>query len=895
MTGCAKEWETNGESGNDRAAMLNRRELIAAAGGAAAFPLASSERAASNAAAPGGLLVDLRQQPAGIMPEAARLSWVAPADAKGVQIGWQVQAATSRRRLLAGRPDHDTGRRAGDAATGVALADPLVTPGRHAFWRVRSWDEAGRASSWSTPQRLIGAAPPTWAAQPIWTPAPGDWMLARLAFDVPGDVEAAWLHVTAASPEPARQYVFRLTLNGAFVGVGPVRSFDPAAELRYATFDLTDRLRTGANVLAALCYTTEDHAFLAQLTIVRANGERIVIGTGPDGSWRVAPGARWRPASGTTGGGYYAAPQEFIDARAEPVGWDRPGFDASDWSMPVPATLARSLQPERVDPVIETSVTPLVTRLAPGRWLFDMRREIVGGVHLSITGIAGQTVELRLGEERGEGDGARYKLRASQEYREVWTLRDGPQSLQHWGYRAFRWVEVLADPALDLTHAITGRRLALPWRESDSAFSSSSADLDRVWTMCRYSIEALRLDLYQDTPTRERGPYEGDAIVNQLSEFATQRSYALSRYATGYLARRPTWPTEYRMQTPVLAWRDYMATGDHGVLSENYAAMVARFLPERLNADGLVEKDPGASSKPEGDLVDWPVANRDGYVFTRVNTVVNCWQYAALVALADIAGTLGREGERARFAALASRLRDAINARLLGSDGSYADGIGTDHRSQHATAFAVALGVVPDSYRRAAGRVLAAQGMRMSVYGAQFLLEALFRVEQPRAALALMTSRARFSWLHMIDDLGATTAMEAWDPAIKPNTTFSHAWGSAPANIVPRFIAGVEVTAPGAAALRIRPEPAGLARFAARIPTIRGSVTVDYTGDSLSVRAPANVDVTVELSVALLAGANPARMLISGASGREVAKDGGVSARLGSERVLTARFRSPPS
>ncbi|MBB5726533.1 hypothetical protein FHS97_002476 [Sphingomonas endophytica] len=109
--------------------MLNRRELIAAAGGAAAFPLASSGRAASNGAAPGGLLVDLRQQPAGIMPEAVRLSWVAPADAKGLQTGWQVQAATSRRRLLAGRPDHDTGRRAGDAATGVALAGPLVTPG----------------------------------------------------------------------------------------------------------------------------------------------------------------------------------------------------------------------------------------------------------------------------------------------------------------------------------------------------------------------------------------------------------------------------------------------------------------------------------------------------------------------------------------------------------------------------------------------------------------------------------------------------------------------------------------------------------------------------------------------------------------------------------------------
>lgn len=867
--------------------MLNRRELIAAAGGAAAFARADAARASLGGEAPEGLLVDLRQAPAGILPDAARLSWTAPASFDGVQTGWQVQAATSRRRLLAGRPDRDTGRIAGAAATGVVMPFPIVTRGHHTFWRLRSWDEAGRASRWTVPQRLIGAAPDIWAAQPVWTPTPGDWLLARLAFDVPGDVEAAWLHVTAASPEPARQYVFRLTLNGAFVGVGPVRSYDPAAELRYATFDLTDRLRTGANVLAALCYAVEGKAFLAQLTIVRTNGERVVIGTGPDSGWRVAAGDRWRPAAGSTGGGYYAAPHEFIDARAEPVGWDRPGFDAGDWAVPAPATLALAMQPERVDPVVETPVEPLVTRLAPGRWLFDMQREIVGGVRLSITGTAGQTVELRLGEERGDDGGARYKLRASQQYREVWTLRDGPQSLQHWGYRAFRWVEVLTDPALDLSHAVTGCRLALPWRDDDSAFTSADADLDRVWTMCRYSIEALRLDLYQDTPTRERGPYEGDAIVNQLSEFATQRSYALARYATGYLARRPTWPTEYRMQTPVLAWRDYMATGDPGVLSENYAAMVARFLPGRINADGLVEKDPGASSQPEGDLVDWPIANRDGYVFTRVNTVVNCWQYAALVALADIADALGRAGEGARFAALAVRLRDAINARLLGADGSYVDGIGTDHRSQHATAFAVALGVVPESHRLAAGRVLAAQGMRMSVYGAQSLLEALFRAGQPRAARALMTSRARYSWLHMIDDLGATIAMEAWDPAIKPNTTFSHAWGSAPANIVARFIAGLEATAPGAAALRIRPEPAGLSRFTARVPTIRGSVKVDYTGGRVSIRSPGAVDVTVELSAALLAGADPARLPIVGASARKIMSDGSLSARVDGRRVLT--------
>jgi alpha-L-rhamnosidase len=34
---------------------------------------------------------------------------------------------------------------------------------------------------------------------------------------------------------------------------------------------------------------------------------------------------------GYTGGGYYQAPQEYLDARQEPVGWTAPGFDDEGW------------------------------------------------------------------------------------------------------------------------------------------------------------------------------------------------------------------------------------------------------------------------------------------------------------------------------------------------------------------------------------------------------------------------------------------------------------------------------------------------------------------------------------------------------------------------------------
>lgn len=810
-----------------------------------------------------GLLVDLRGVPAGIDPVAARLSWIAPTKS---QSAFQVQSARSFDRLNAGLPDRDSGRVRSAASTAVRLARPIVERDAHAWWRVRTWDQRGAVSAWSAPQRVIGAAPDDWRADPIWV-AEGDeplpWLLARLAFEVPEDVEAVWVHATATSPEPARQYVFRMMLNGELVGVGPARAYDAQHEARYATFDLTDRIKPGPNVLAALCYAAEGRALLAGLTMVRKTGERIVIGTGP--RWRVLPGDRWRPANGFTKGGYYKAPQEFIDARQEPVGWTLPGFDDRGWQVPVTRPFDLILRPQRVDGMTVTPVTPSVVRLEPGRWVFDLGREIAGGVRLTTTGKAGQTVEVRLGEERGEDGGVRYALRASQVYREVWTLRDGPQTLEHWGFRAFRWIELIADPALDLTDAVVGLRLAMPWNEDDAAFDSSNPDLDRVWAMCRYSIEALRFDVYQDTPARERGPYEGDAVVNQLSEQAVQRSYALSRYSTGCLARRPTWPTEYRMQTPILAWRDYMATGDIDILTDNYAAMVGRMRLDRFNADGLVEKDPGGSSVAEGDLVDWPMANRDDFAFARVNAVVNMWQHASLAAMADIARATGRSADARRFAVRATDLKTGINAAFLGADGTYLDGLGVTHRSQHATAYAVALGVIPDSHRAAAGRALASQGMRMSVYGAHFLLEALYRSGQPEAALALMTGRGRFSWLHMIDDLKATIATEAWDPAIKPNMTFSHAWGTAPANIVQRFIAGVEIAAPGAARLKIAPQPSGLTRFRAKVPTIRGAVRVAYdAGRLLEIQLPPNASAEIELGGGLMKALGSDRLSTDG-------------------------------
>ncbi|MEU8802225.1 family 78 glycoside hydrolase catalytic domain [Spirillospora sp. NPDC048819] len=687
-----------------------------------------------------------------------------------------------------------------------------------------------------------------------------DWALLRTEFTPPRkQIVAAVLHVAAQSPTPTRQYPAKIWVNGEVAGFASAPH--GAGAPRYHSFDVTGSLMPGRrNALAALAFTTQDKRFLAQLVVTYADGTTTTVRSGA--KWKARRQAGLLRDGGTFGTGYYHGPQEYWDMREEPTGWTSPGFDDAGWESAAVKAPIDGLEPALIEPVGLHDVRPeSVREVSSGTWLVDLGKEIVGGLRISVRGKAGQSIEVRLGEELN-GDGTvRHALRAGVTYREIWTLRDGDQTIEHWGYRGFRYAQLTCgggspgDDGPVLSHAVTGRAWRVGWRDSDASFSSSDPGLDRVYELCRYSIEATRGDLYIDTPTRERGPYEGDALINQASEYGVQRSFALARASDVFLARNPTWPTEYRLMNVMSAWRDYLHTGDPEQLAADYDVLAAKQLTSHLGDDGLVHKNPNS---PTQDLVDWPVSNRDGYVFTEVNTVVNACQYAAFTAMADIAAVLGKTGDAKTWRGRADKLAASMREKLLdASNGRFVDGVGTGHSAQHATAYPVALGVagpgtVPDSVVRALGKTLADGGMEVSVYGAQFLLDALFSTGQAKAAIGLMTATGRSSWLHMMDDLGATIVAEAWDPSLKPNMTFSHAWGSAPANVIPRHILGVRVTAPGAAEIEVRPRPGGLTRLSGRVPTIRGPVSVALNRERryrLDVEVPPNTSARLVIEL----------------------------------------------
>ena len=418
---------------------------------------------------------------------------------------------------------------------------------------------------------------------------------------------------------------------------------------------------------------------------------------------------------------------------------------------------------------------------------------------------------------------------------------------EHGVIMPFRYVEVMKAPFEITKETIRMVAVNYPMDLSESSFACSDERLNRVYELCRHTILVSSFaGLYVDGD-RERIPYEADAYINQLSDYAVHSDYSLARASHVYLMKHPTWPTEWKQHSIFMAWADWMWSGDTGALEEFYGQLRGDRLMERFrrDSDGLLatggERIPGKLVNANGaaDIVDWPHCERDGFVFMEVNAVVNAFYYRNLLQVSEFARILGKSGDAEFYGSRARAVRKACNEAFFDERrGVYRDGIGTDHASLHANAAALAFGLVsgPDAKRVAAYCI--SKGMACSVYFAQYLLEGLFNAGEADAAIALMTSDGDRSWLGMLEQ-GATTTMEAWSVKYKPNLDLCHAWGTAPLNIISRYVLGVTPLEPGFAKIRVRPQVGSLARVEGTVPTAKGAVKVRIEDGVLALDLPA--------------------------------------------------------
>ncbi|MEW2143206.1 family 78 glycoside hydrolase catalytic domain [Micromonospora vinacea] len=831
---------------------------------------------------PYGLQVEQRTQPLGLDEPHPRLSWRLTAERRGAaQSAYRITAAENEQDLdEPSRLIWDTGRQDSTENLLITWEGPALRSATRYHWRVESWDErgtpSGRAQSWfetgllqaaewtavwigRDPRALPPINPPT--DDDLDTPGPAEAPLyLRREFQLPSRPVRARLYATARG-------VYEPRLNGARVGdleLAPGWT-EYHHRIQYQTYDVTDRLHAGDNVLAAIVadgwwsgyvgfdprrparHYGEAPQFLAQLVVDLADGSRQVMAT--DDGWTEHTGAI-RAADLMMG--------QYVDARHDLPGWDSPGACGDFRPVAILDTAPGPLTAEPDAPIRVTTETAAVAvhRRGPDRFIVDFGQNLVGHLRLRLHDTsAGQRVVVRHAEVLTDGELYVENLRRARATDTFITAGRAIEVFEpQFTFHGFRYAEISGFPG-ELTEADVTARVVHNDLDWTGRFACSDPLVNQLYANIGWGQRGNFIAVPTDCPQRdERLGWLADAQV--FAPTATRNadvSAFFARWLRDVVDGQDT-DGAFRDVAPVVAidregapawgdagviipwllWRTY---GDRRVLERCFTAMVAWVEHIRRHNPGLLwERRTGNS------YGDWLQVDAE----TPRDVLATAYFARSTQIVADAAVVLGRAEEAARYRALHASIRRAFIDAYVGDDGSVKGGT--------QTAYLLALGfdLLPaDLVGTAVAHLVADirhRGDRLTTgfVGVPLLCPVLTDHGHSALAYALLHQDAYPSWLHSIRH-GATTIWERWDgwtgrdgfQSAAMNSFNHYSLGSVGDWLYGR-VAGIDQSA-GSVAYReliLRPTPGGQLTWArAEQQTARGLVACGWsiTDDRLTV------------------------------------------------------------
>lgn len=524
-----------------------------------------------------------------------------------------------------------------------------------------------------------------------------------------------------------------------------------------------------------------------------------------------------------------------------------------------------------------------IRQLGNGHYFLDFGKDALSQLQLRLSSLREDTIWIEVGEltdkdasiNANPGRNIRYLKvplalkQGTHDYHVKWpenVKRDSRNPILMPSYIGevypFRYVSIQNYKEKLPPESVLRKVVFHPFELTASDFVSSDTILNQVWDLCKYSIKATSFTGFYVDGDRERIPYEADALINQLSHYAVDAEYSIGRRTMDYLLYHPTWPTEWSLQNVMIAWNDYMYTGDDLVLKNYYPELQKKLLMQLAGPTGLISTRTNKQTDQflasihmnknfDGkrglhDNVDWPQTGNyigdekefggetDGFVYKTYNAVINAYYYRNLILMQQIAAVLNKPNDVKFYRKKADEVYKSFQTVFRNEKtGLIQDGDSTTHSSLHANMFTLAFGLVQPKDEHNVVSFIKSRRMACSVYGAQFLLDALYEAKEEKYALELMTSTAQRSWYNMIRN-GSTITMEAWDKVYKPNLDLSHAWGAAPANVIVRQLMGIQPLTPGFESFQVKPQLGDLTFAKIKTPTIKGPILVKYTKSRLS-------------------------------------------------------------
>ena len=740
--------------------------------------------------------------PLGIDNSNPRFTWQIASDEPGVlQSAYQIFVGTNTAEVASGNGKIWNSDTVKSNKQLVVFGGEKLVPFTKYYWAVKVQTEKGAWSALSE----VASFETGMMDQRNWK---GSWITDTYDYNLK---PAPYFRKTFAPEKKvvsARAYIavaglYEFYINGEKVGNHRLDPMYTRFDRRtlYVTYDVAQNLKSGENALGVLLgngwYNHQSTAvwyfdkapwrarprFCMDVRIVYEDGTEETFATGADWKTSLSP---------VIFNSIYTA--EHYDARLEQPGWNTAGFDDSKWktalltNAPSQNIVAQTLYPIRN---VEEIAAAEIKQLNNNSWLFDFGRNIAGVAKIKVTGEAGTTLRLKHAERLGK-DGFADMSNIDVHYRptddtdpfqtDIFILsgKGEEEFMPRFNYKGFQFVEVTADKPVELKK----ESLTAYFMHSDvppvSELKSSNPVIDKMWKASNASYLSNLFGYPTDCPQREKNGWTGDAHINietGLYNYDATTVYEkwladhrdeqlpngilpaiIPTSGWGYhWANGPDWTSTIA----IIPWNIYLFYGDTKILEDNYDNL-KRYVDHitSISPDGITD----------WGLGDWvPVKSKTPKEFTS-----SIYYFVDAQILSKVAAILNQPNDAQKYAALAEKIKTAINTKFLNRDtGRYGSGFQTEQSA------ALKWGIVPEDMIakvavNLAKRVEADSAhIDVGLLGTKTILNALSENGYANLAYKVASQETFPSWGWWIVN-GATTFYENWPLDAASDISMNH-------------------------------------------------------------------------------------------------------------------------
>lgn len=825
------------------------------------------------------LICDFQASPIGIGSERPLLSWRLESTRYG-------SAQTALRVQVSETPNSwdtllwDSGRVESDSPS-IPYGGAVIPSNMRVWWRVKVWDEHGEESSWSQASDWRqGLRPDDWTGEWIgydegrnqydptqpyycaddfekgdnhpFLPKPA---LLRAEFGVDGDVESAVLYAGAMGLTRLWINGERVTENCMIPGISDYR------KRTYAfAFDVTDKLRLGANAICAVLADGWYAGYIglnprqwwgakprlnAVLRVRRKDGtEREFI---TDDSWRGCVGP-WLYADIMHGAGY--------DATLEPAGWMLPGFDTSEWH-PVETGAEYDYLPMMHPgvPIVEHArfAPASIRRIGEDEAIIDFGHCFSGVTCMRLRGPRGARVDIFHAEELDE-DGLElyfYGNRSAQAHDCYVLSGSGEEVFQpEFTYHGFRYAHIHGLSRVELLD-IEGVAISSQMPEP-TLLESGDSTVDEVIRLIRNTEQSNLYDVPTDVCARDERlgwGAEGHFFMHTAAAL-NQSALFLRKWLRDALDGQSTdggmWPIAPAVMMQDIApfvgdlqsdialhcaWILMRVYGDMEPVKEAFPALVRYFEYLVNNSDRLIRF---AIARDWLDLSHDGRSDFDhGYGKCDPGVIGTAWFARSAQMMAEIADAVWEKDRAEYYRSMYGKIRSAFRTFSLGRNKLLRGA------TQGGYLLAVSFGLIEGDELIAAREWLLADmakcgGITWGTASTPVALQGLCTLGLGREAVKFIRRR-KFPSIGYMASQGATAVWERWDTKLDGHfhphqmNAFDHIGLATVGEWIVARLAGIEPASNGCATVSLRsvtdPE---IGSMHAIYQSVRGSVEVKW-------------------------------------------------------------------